>query len=132
MVRSYYEQGTHVVLVDVGHSYKGLCQLVKGYYFTYEEKESHSFQSLSYRGRRYAGYRKKESIKTLLLALWKKDNETFNRSGNYVALSNALQLYYTPAPEGKRKFSNALILFYEFLQTDFVEVLKRDEVKKGF
>src|SRR5690606_8405931 len=23
MVRSYYEQGTHVVLVDVGHSYKG-------------------------------------------------------------------------------------------------------------
>lgn len=24
MVRSYYEQGTHIVLVDVGHSYKGL------------------------------------------------------------------------------------------------------------
>ena len=38
MVRSYYEQGTHVVLVDVGHSYKGLCELVKGYYFTYYEK----------------------------------------------------------------------------------------------
>jgi conjugation system TraG family ATPase len=34
MVRSYYEQGTHVVLVDVGHSYKGLCDLVGGYYFT--------------------------------------------------------------------------------------------------
>ncbi|HWJ26759.1 MAG TPA: TraG family conjugative transposon ATPase, partial [Flavisolibacter sp.] len=38
MVRSYYEQGTHVVLVDVGHSYKGLCDLVGGYYFTYNEK----------------------------------------------------------------------------------------------
>jgi len=37
MVRSYYEQGTHVVLVDVGHSYKGLCDLVQGYYFTYSE-----------------------------------------------------------------------------------------------
>ncbi len=39
MVRSYYEQGTHVVLVDVGHSYKGLCTLVNGYYFTYDEKK---------------------------------------------------------------------------------------------
>jgi conjugation system TraG family ATPase len=38
MVRSYYEQGTHVVLVDVGHSYKGLCSMVNGYYFTYNEK----------------------------------------------------------------------------------------------
>src|SRR3546814_837431 len=37
MVRSYYEQGTHIVLVDVGHSYKGLCDLVNGYYFTYDE-----------------------------------------------------------------------------------------------
>ena len=34
MVRSYYEQGTHIVLVDVGHSYKGLCDMVKGYYFS--------------------------------------------------------------------------------------------------
>jgi hypothetical protein len=37
MVRSYYEQGTHIVLVDVGHSYRGLCDMVKGYYFTYCE-----------------------------------------------------------------------------------------------
>ncbi|MEX2235419.1 MAG: TraG family conjugative transposon ATPase, partial [Cyclobacteriaceae bacterium] len=35
----------------------------------------------------------KESIKTLLLALWKKDDETFNRS-EYVALSIALKLYF--------------------------------------
>jgi hypothetical protein len=34
MVRAYYEQGTHIVLVDVGHSYKGLCDMVNGYYFT--------------------------------------------------------------------------------------------------
>lgn len=38
MVRSYYAQGTHIVLVDVGHSYKGLCAMVDGYYFTYDEK----------------------------------------------------------------------------------------------
>ncbi|WP_449301468.1 TraG family conjugative transposon ATPase [Pontibacter toksunensis] len=26
LVRSYHEQGSHIVLVDVGHSYRGLCQ----------------------------------------------------------------------------------------------------------
>ena len=129
MVRSYYEQGTHVVLVDVGHSYKGLCQLVKGYYFTYEEKNPIRFNPFHIGEGDMLDTEKKESIKTLLLALWKKDNETFNRS-EYVALSNALQLYYTPAPEGEKEVFKCFDTFYEFLQTDFVEVLKRDEVKE--
>lgn len=43
MVRSYYEKGTHIVLVDVGHSYKGLCDMVKGYYFTYSETKPIKF-----------------------------------------------------------------------------------------
>ena len=129
MVRSYYEQGTHIVLVDVGHSYKGLCQLVKGYYFTYEEKNPIRFNPFHIGEGDVLDTEKKESIKTLLLALWKKDNETFNRS-EYVALSNALQLYYTPAPEGEKEVFKCFDTFYEFLQTDFVEVLKRDEVKE--
>lgn len=43
MVRSYYEKGTHIVLVDVGHSYKGLCDMVNGYYFTYSETKPIKF-----------------------------------------------------------------------------------------
>ena len=43
MVRSYYEKGTHIVLVDVGHSYKGLCDMVGGYYFTYSETKPIKF-----------------------------------------------------------------------------------------
>lgn len=134
MVRSYYEQGTHIVLVDVGHSYKGLCQMVKGYYFTYEEKNPIRFNPFHIGEGDVLDTEKKESIKTLLLALWKKDNETFNRS-EYVALSNALQLYYeVPSRsshdgEGEGIF-RCFNTFYEFLQRDFVEVLKRDEVKE--
>ncbi len=134
MVRSYYEQGTHIVLVDVGHSYKGLCQLVKGYYFTYDEKNPICFNPFHIGEGDVLDTEKKESIKTLLLALWKKDNETFNRS-EYVALSNALQLYYevpsrpTYDGEGEGIF-RCFNTFYEFLQRDFVEVLKRDEVKE--
>src|SRR6185503_17649726 len=77
MVRSYYEQGTHIVLVDVGHSYKGLCDMVNGYYFTYDEKNPIRFNPFYIGEGDSLDTEKKESIKTLLLALWKKDNETF-------------------------------------------------------
>ncbi|MBS1577421.1 MAG: TraG family conjugative transposon ATPase, partial [Bacteroidetes bacterium] len=128
MVRSYYEQGTHIVLVDVGHSYKGLCQMVKGYYFTYDEKNPIRFNPFYIGQGDVLDTEKKESIKTLLLALWKKDNETFNRS-EYVALSNALQLYYEKLDKDPSLFP-CFNTFYEFLQDDFVKVLQTDKVKE--
>ncbi|MFL9829719.1 TraG family conjugative transposon ATPase [Flavobacterium sp. ST-87] len=128
MVRSYYEQGTHIVLVDVGHSYKGLCDMVGGYYFTYDEKNPIRFNPFYIGAGDSLDTEKKESIKTLLLALWKKDNETFNRS-EYVALSNALQLYYEKLESNKELFP-CFDSFYDFLKEDFVKVLERDKVKE--
>jgi conjugation system TraG family ATPase len=127
MVRSYYEKGTHIVLVDVGHSYKGLCDMVKGYYFTYSETKPIKFNPFYISEGDALDTEKKESIKTLLLALWKKDNETFNRS-EYVALSNALQLYFDKLENNKDIFP-CFNSFYDFLKDDFVAVLKGDNVK---
>jgi conjugation system TraG family ATPase len=127
MVRSYYEKGTHIVLVDVGHSYKGLCDMVGGYYFTYSETKPIKFNPFYIGEGDTLDTEKKESIKTLLLALWKKDNETFNRS-EYVALSNALQLYFEKVEKDKNIFP-CFNTFYEFLKEDFVEKLKGDNVK---
>lgn len=128
MVRSYYEQGTHIVLVDVGHSYKGLCDMVKGYYFTYEESNPIRFNPFYIGEGDRLDTEKKESIKTLLLALWKKDDETFNRS-EYVALSNALQLYYQKVDNHEGVFP-CFNTFYDFLKDDFVKVLQGDNVKE--
>jgi len=128
MVRSYYEQGTHIVLVDVGHSYKGLCDMVNGYYFTYDEKNPIRFNPFYISEGDSLDTEKKESIKTLLLALWKKDDETFNRS-EYVALSNALQLYYENLDADKTVFP-CFNTFYEFLKEEFVPILQNDKVKE--
>ncbi len=128
MVRSYYEQGTHIVLVDVGHSYKGLCDMVNGYYFTYDEKNPIRFNPFYIGEGDSLDTEKKESIKTLLLALWKKDDETFNRS-EYVALSNALQLYYEKLAVQNEVFP-CFNSFYDFLQDEFVKVLEGDRVKE--
>ncbi|MBS1528790.1 MAG: TraG family conjugative transposon ATPase [Bacteroidetes bacterium] len=128
MVRSYYEQGTHIVLVDVGHSYKGLCDLVKGYYFTYSEQNPIRFNPFFIGAHDVLDTEKKESIKTLLLSLWKKDDELFGRS-EYVALSNALQGYYDKLAKDSSLFP-CFATLYEYLQLDFVEKLKHDRVKE--
>lgn len=124
MLRSYYEQGSHIVLVDVGHSYKGLCDLIGGYYFTYSEQNPISFNPFYIEGKETPDTEKKESIKTLLLALWKKDDQVFTRS-EYVTLSNALQMYYATNTSFPCFDS-----FYDFLQTVFVKVLEGEMVKE--
>ena len=67
---------------------------------------------------------KKESIKTLLLALWKKDDQSFARA-EYVALSNALQLYYQKLDKEPSLFP-CFDTFYDFLKDEFVIVLEGD------
>jgi conjugation system TraG family ATPase len=113
MIRSYYEQGAHVVLVDVGHSYKGLCDLVGGYYFTYSESDPIKFNPFYLTESDVLDTEKKESIKTLLLALWKKDDESFKRS-EYVALSNALTGYFDTLAKRPDVFP-CFNTFYEYL-----------------
>jgi len=128
MVRSYYEQGTHIVLVDVGHSYKGLCDMVNGYYFTYTEANPIRFNPFYIGEGDTLDTEKKESIKTLLLALWKKDDEAFKRS-EYVALSNAIGGYYSYLDKDRNIFPS-FNSFYEFLRDHYVGVLERDKVKE--
>ncbi|WP_291040102.1 TraG family conjugative transposon ATPase [Dyadobacter sp. 50-39] len=127
MVRSYFESGAHIVLVDVGHSYKGLCDMLSGYYFTYQENNPIRFNPFYIAKGDVLDTEKKESIKTLLLALWKKDDETFKRS-EYVALSVALTQYYDYL--ASRDIFPCFDSFYEFLQTQYTNVLKKDQVKE--
>lgn len=121
LLHGYYVSGAHIVVVDMGNSYEGLCSLLGGYYFTYSANQPISFNPFYVSG--VPDTEKRESIKTLLIALWKKDDETFVRS-EYVALSNALQRYYEKAIPF-RCFDS----FYEFLRDDFVGVLQAEGVR---
>ncbi len=128
MVRSYYEKGTHVVLVDVGHSYKGLCDLVNGYYFTYSVEKPIAFNPFFLEAGDTLDTEKKESIKTLLLALWKKDDEVFKRS-EYVALSNAITGYFDHLQVNRNVFPG-FDSFYEYLSSEYAPILAKDKVKE--
>jgi conjugation system TraG family ATPase len=114
------------VIVDVGHSYRGLCELVDGYYFTYSEKDPIRFNPF-YLGDEILDTERKESIKTLLLALWKKDDESFSRS-EYVSLSNALQAYFDYLKINTEVFP-CFNSFYEYLRDTFLMELRKQGIK---
>lgn len=128
MLRSYYEQGAHIVVVDVGHSYRGLCELIKGVYFTYSEDSPIRFNPFYIGEQNLPDTERKESIKTLLLALWKRDDEQYHRS-EYVALSNALQQYYAWLQGHPEQFP-CFDSFYDFLKDDFGNALEEDGVRE--
>jgi len=125
--RSLYDQGAHIIVVDIGGSYKGLCELVDGTYFTYTEADPIRFNPFYLGKGEILDTEKKESLKALLVTLWKEEHEDFNRS-EYVALSNALQGYYSKLEKEPGIFP-CFDSFYDYLQTDYVEVLKEHKVK---
>ncbi|MDR0795250.1 MAG: TraG family conjugative transposon ATPase [Tannerella sp.] len=132
MVRQYYEQGTHIVLVDTGNSYQGLCSLINrktngedGVYFTYTEDNPISFNPF-YTEDGVFDIEKRESIKTLILTLWKRDNEPPSRAEE-VALSNAVSMYIERLKTGVSPSFNT---FYEFVKNEYREVLQTKEVRE--
>jgi len=127
ILHTLFDQGAHCVTVDIGGSYKGLCELAGGYYFTYEESSPIRFNPFYLEAGHVLDTEKKESLKALLVALWKEENDNFNRS-EYVALSNALQGYYQHLGKDKALFP-CFNTFYEYLETHYVEVLKGHKVK---
>jgi conjugation system TraG family ATPase len=127
LLRSYFEQGAHIVLVDVGHSYQGLCEFVGGYYFTYTEENPISFNPFYIPEGDYLDTEKKESIKAMILALWKKEDEGVQRS-EYVAISDALYHYYEKLKDHPEIFP-CFNSFYEFLAGEFYETMKQSKVK---
>lgn len=127
ILHTLLEQGAHCVTIDIGGSYRGLCELAGGYYFTYEESSPIRFNPFFLSKGETLDTEKKESLKALLFALWKQENESFNRS-EYVALSGALEGYYRQLSDDPAIFP-CFSTFYEYLDRHYQEVLKSQRVR---
>ena len=134
LVRQYWEQGSHILLVDTGNSYQGLCSLIHaktkgrdGVYFTYTEEVPIAFNPFYVEDGVY-DVEKRESLKTLLLTLWKRESEEPTRSEE-VALSNAVNLYLS-----KLRADHSIVpsfdTFYEFVETDYRRLLEQKRVRE--
>ena len=133
LVRQYYEQGTHVVLVDTGNSYQGLCEMIRrktngadGVYFTYTEEKPISFNPF-YTDDYVFDVEKKDSIKTLLLTLWKSEDDkvTKTESGELGSAVNA----YIERIRADRSIVPSFNTFYEYMRDDYRRELAEREIK---
>lgn len=134
MLRQYWEQGAHILLVDTGNSYQGLCSLIRemtggqdGIYQTYTEENPISFNPFFTEDYQY-DIEKKESIKTLIMTLWKRDTEQPTRSEE-VALSNAVSLYIERIRQN-RDIEPSFNTFYEYVQGYYREVLRKKKYRE--
>ena len=123
LVRQYYEQNSHVLLIDTGNSYEGLCNLIHnrthgedGIYYTYTEEKPISFNPF-WTDDGVFDVEKKDSIKTLLLTLWKAEDErvTKTESGE---LGSALFMFIDKM-RSDRSIVPCFNSFYEFMRDDY-------------
>jgi conjugation system TraG family ATPase len=133
LVRQYYEQGTHILLVDTGNSYQGLCNLINqrtkgedGIYYTYTEESPIAFNPF-YTDDYLFDIEKKDSIKTLLLTLWKSEEDkiTKTESGE---LGSAVTAYIDKIQEDKN-IRPCFNTFYEFIRDDYRKELEERNIK---
>ena len=123
LVRQYYEQGSHVLLIDTGNSYEGLCNLIHnrthgedGIYYTYTEEKPISFNPF-FTDDGVFDVEKNDSIKTLLLTLWKSEDDRVSKTESG-ELGSALSMFLDKMranPEIVPCFNS----FYEFMRDDY-------------
>lgn len=131
LVRQYYEQNSHIVLVDTGNSYQGLCELIHsktkgddGIYYTYTEEKPISFNPFFTDDYKF-DVEKKDSIKTLLLTLWKSEDDKISKTESG-ELGSAVSAYIKKIQQD-RSIVPCFDTFYEYMLNDYrEEIIGRD------
>ena len=133
LVRQYYEQNSHIVLVDTGNSYQGLCEMIHrktkgadGIYYTYSEEKPISFNPFFTDDYKF-NVEKKDSIRTLLLTLWKSEDDkiTKTESGE---LGSAVSAYIKKIQQD-RSIVPCFDTFYEYMLNDYRAELEKRDIK---
>ena len=133
LVRQYWEQGTHVVLVDTGNSYQGLCEMIRsktkgedGIYFTYTEENPISFNPFYTEDNQF-DVEKKDSLKTLLLTLWKSEDDRISKTESG-ELGSAVDEYIRKI-HTDRGIVPSFNTFYEFMRDEYKVALREREIE---
>ena len=123
LTRQYYEQGAHILLIDTGNSYEGLCNLIHnrtngedGVYYTYTEEKPISFNPFFTEDGVF-DVEKKDSIKTLLLTLWKSEDDRVSKTESG-ELGSALSMFLEKMKKD-RDIVPCFNSFFEFMRDEY-------------
>lgn len=140
-MNSYLRFNTHVVIVDVGDSYKRLCQLHNGKYLQYTENDPVSFNPFYVHKedlldseiskskltlKDLIDIEKKESLVTLIFTLWKKNASDATKDEDAI-IRDGLNQYFDAMEK-----SDAFMCFnsyYEYMIITYFPSLENNTLK---
>lgn len=132
MVYYMLTAGMHVSIVDVGHSYRRLCEVLGGRYITYEKENPISFNPFYFRDLQ-PSEEDEDAISELLLSLWKTDNERITNA-ELTTIRDILHTYYLSLRlermEGTSIFP-CFDTFYDFTKAAYPAIFSRNGGRDG-
>jgi len=106
MLHQYLLNGSDIVMVDVGHSYKGLCDYFNGRYITYSEEKPISMNPFFIRQVEY-NIEKVDFLINLILLLWKEPNAVVKKIEKDI-IRETVMSYYANFFAGQNEFTEAV------------------------
>ena len=135
-LKSSYDAGQHVFLIDVGDSYRALCNIIKeeskgadGTYYTFEKGKPISFNPFRNVGRfKTADNQALNFIFTLMLTLWKNGNEAMNSASMKLVRDSIMAFLDRWEGSSDPVFND----YYKYVRDEFCISLGEKEIGKEY
>ncbi|WP_214070046.1 TraG family conjugative transposon ATPase [Mucilaginibacter sp. dw_454] len=124
IVEQYLLYNMDVVIVDVGHSYSGLCDYYGGKYITYSEQRPITMNPFAISEEEY-NLEKKENLVTLIALLWKGANGWISTVERDV-ITQLISGYYGAFFQGELDANLSFNSFYDFAVAK-IPIIKTEE-----
>ena len=125
-VHQSHAQETDVIIIDTGHSYKGICNYVGGRYITYSEEEPITMNPFHISEVEF-NEEKRDFLKTLIAMLWKGTHGEITPVEDS-ALTEVITLYYHSYFQLYKKFKLSFNSFYDFSIKELNRIKDEDHV----
>ena len=135
-LKSCYDAGQHVFLIDVGDSYRALCNIIKeeskgadGTYYTFEKGKPISFNPFrNVRRFRTADNQALNFLFTLMLTLWKNGNEAMNSASMKLVRDSIMSFLDRWSDSSDPVFDD----YYKYVRDEFCISLGEKEIGKEY
>lgn len=126
LLEQYMGYNYDVVIVDVGHSYSGLCSYFGGKYYTYTEEHPITMNPFLISEAEY-NIEKKDFLKTLL-GLLLKGAEGYVSQIEDTVFSNVLSAYYSDFFLGDGEYPLCFDSFYHYSVAKIAEIKQAEKI----
>jgi conjugation system TraG family ATPase len=126
LVEQYLLYNMDVVIVDVGHSYSGLCAYYGGKYITYSDARPITMNPFLFGEEEYS-LEKKDNLVTLVALLWKGAGGSVSTVERDVIMA-VVSAYYASAFSGVLPEELSFNSFYDFALEKIPEIKKEERI----